>query len=366
MPVYKDNLKTKDNRCWYFTDYVNGKKYKSKRYLTKGEAKEQERLFLSHVNIPITEKFEVVAEGYFDYLSQTRRDKTLYNYRSAYNLHLKAYFKGFSIKSINVSNISVWKQNMVSKHYKISYLNKLYEILKGIFDYAIKNYNLTLNPVELAGRFESKNDEVIPDSEKIRYITFNDFNKFIFVIDNIAWKTFFIFLYYTGMRKGEVQALTWNDIDLDKNEIIVNKTLSTRIKVKTTATKNNLNRKVKISKTLAIQLKEYKNEIMKYTDFNNNWFVFGCTRFLPSSTIDRYKHIYFVKSGVKEITIHEFRHSHVSLLINEFIKSGQTDSVKFFLMMSARMGHSIEVMQKTYMHLFDSVQDEIINLLDNL
>jgi len=30
------------------------------------------------------------------------------------------------------------------------------------------------------------------------------------------------------------------------------------------------------------------------------------------------------------------------------------------------MGHTIEVMQKTYMHLFPTVQDEIVNLLDDL
>ena len=66
------------------------------------------------------------------------------------------------------------------------------------------------------------------------------------------------------------------------------------------------------------------------------------------------------------ITIHEFRHSHVSVCINEYLKSGETDSTKFFLMMSQRMGHSLRVMQEVYMHLFPSVQNEIVDLLDNL
>ena len=42
------------------------------------------------------------------------------------------------------------------------------------------------------------------------------------------------------------------------------------------------------------------------------------------------------------------------------------DTAKFFLMMSNRMGHTIEVMQETYMHLFPSIQDEIVDLLDNI
>lgn len=61
---------------------------------------------------------------------------------------------------------------------------------------------------------------------------------------------------------------------------------------------------------------------------------------LPNTTIDRYRHHYFQISGIHEITLHEFRHSHVSLLINEYIKSGQTDTAKFFLMMSDRMEYA--------------------------
>lgn len=56
----------------------------------------------------------------------------------------------------------------------------------------------------------------------------------------------------------------------------------------------------------------------------------------------------------------------MSLLINEYVKSGQTDTTKFFLMLSNRMGHSIKVMQETYMHLFPTIQNEIVDLLDNL
>ena len=38
----------------------------------------------------------------------------------------------------------------------------------------------------------------------------------------------------------------------------------------------------------------------------------------------------------------------------------------FFLIMSNRMGHTIQVMQDTYMHLFPTIPNEIVDLLDNL
>lgn len=102
----------------------------------------------------------------------------------------------------------------------------------------------------------------------------------------------------------------------------------------------------------------------KERNFDLNNFVFGNIEPLKQHKIDTNKDKYFKLSGVKRITIQEFRHSHVSFLINEYIKSGQTDTGKFFIMTSARLGHTIDVMQSTYLHLFDDIQNEIVNLID--
>lgn len=376
MAIYNETNKqkwTKDGRHWYYIVYykdIHGstKQKWSKMYKNQKEAEQAEALFLLKRNSPINQPFLLVAKAYFEELYTIRKESTVYSYINAYSKHIEPYFKDFNIAEINISTINFWRLEMTKKRLKTAYLNKLYEILKSIFDYSMKNYGLESNPVSTVGRFQQKNEEVISDKEKLRYITYENFNKFISVINDITWKTFFLFLYYTGMRKGEIQALTWNDIDFNDNEIIVNKTLSVKTHdlYKITSTKNNLNRKIKMNKTLIDQLTNYKNKMIKYSDFSESWFVFGCSRFLPQTSIDRYKHKYFLLADVPEITIHEFRHSHVSLLINEYIKSGQTDTTKFFLMMSNRMGHSIDVMQKTYMHLFPTIQNEIVDILDNL
>lgn len=61
MPVYKYNNPTKDGRCWLFrVNYKdslnNNRRYTSKKYATKIEAKEAERKFLNELdnnsNIP--------------------------------------------------------------------------------------------------------------------------------------------------------------------------------------------------------------------------------------------------------------------------------------------------------------------------
>ena len=381
MAVYneKDKSKwTKDGRHWYFRKSYrdfNGKLryYKSKMFATKQEAEQEELLFVTKRDNPTLVKFVVVANDYFRNLESTRKQSTVYSYTKDYNNHILPYFTNLYINDINIKAIKNWAENLEKTGISVSYMNKIYNVLCNIFDYAIKNYNLKENPVRLYGPFQEKQDKIIKDEDKLRYITHDEFIKFISVIDVSLWKTFFTFAYYTGCRRGEMIALTWEDVNFNTNDISINKTLYEEVKGKTciTSTKNNLNRKIKMSKTLKDCLLQYKQEVMKYSDFSESWFVFGGTRYLPKTTIARYKHKYFQLSEVHEITMHEFRHSHVSLLINEYVKTSKEknmkiDTAKFFLMMSNRMGHTIQVMQDTYMHLFPTIQDEIVDLLDNL
>lgn len=380
MAIYNETDKTrwtKDGRHWYFMCYkkdFNGKnkKYKSKKYLKKAEAEEAERLFLMKKNSPTHQEFSLVAKDYFEELARKRKESTVYTLFRDYERHIKPYFANKEINEIGFQELRYWKETVEKQGYSLNYLNKLYSVFSEILNFAITNYGLENNKLKLLGRFQRKNDEIITNEKRIRYITLEQFNKFISYIDEPMWKAFFYFCFYTGARKGEIIALTWNDIDLEKKTIHINKTLYAKIKgkygekVSITNTKNAKNRDVKINKLLSDVLINYKEIVKKYQDFKESWFVFGNTTYLSSTQIDRIKDQAFEKSGIPRITMHEFRHSHVSLLINEYIKSGQTDTSKFFLMMSERMGHTIQVMQNTYMHLFPTVQDEIVDLLDNL
>ena len=361
--VYKDTHKTKDGRCYYFQLMINGKRFHSKKYLTSKEAKEEEAKYLLNHKKVNKVLFQIVANNFFDEIKQIRKLSTYQTYIEVYNKHIYPFFVDYTLNSINILELKNFREKCLKMNYSTRYLNKINNVLNLILDYASVNYGYT-NVNKTLGNYQEKKDKVI--SEKIRYMTYDDYLKFISVIDNIEYKTFFMFLYLTGMRLGEVLALTFNDIKDDT--IIVNKTLYTKIKgtYTITSTKNNLNRIVKMDKSLYKQLYEYIDFMKSYTDFSNEWFLFGGSRYLAPTTINRYKHKYFELSGVSEITIHEFRHSHVSLLINQYLKSGENDMTRFFTLMSGRLGHTVDVMQRTYMHLFPQSQDSIVDILNNL
>ncbi len=371
---------TRDGRSWYFRCYYkdyrgNIKSKGSRLFLTKKEAKDEEAIFLLKRKERCNIRFGLVAKDYIDHISKTRKESTAYSYNDDYKRHIQPYFDDLYLDSINMPICREWKSGLEKKGYSLKYLNGFYNVLKGIFDYAIKNYGLENNPIATLGRFEHRQDQVIKDEEKLRYITYEQYQKFISEVDNSLYKSLFTTLYFTGMRKGEIQALNWNDIDFNNNMIIVNKTLSIKTNEKNgykiTKTKNYKNRKVEMNKVLKEQLLSYKKELKAYKDFSENWFVFGNSRFLPQTSIDRYKDFYFKTANIPAITIHEFRHSHVSLLINQYIlkcneKNMEIDSGAFFVMVANRLGDTVDTMQKVYLHLFPQIQKPIVNLLDNL
>lgn len=82
----------------------------------------------------------------------------------------------------------------------------------------------------------------------------------------------------------------------------------------------------------------------KIYDFNNEMFAFGDIVPLSRTTIIRKKESYIKKANVKRITIHEFRHSHVTILrsMNYTIKQVAT-----------RIGDTETTIIETYSHLFE-------------
>lgn len=62
-----------------------------------------------------------------------------------------------------------------------------------------------------------------------------------------------------------------------------------------------------------------------------------------------------------KIRVHDFRHSHVSLLINNASKEDLDSYI-----IAERLGHSKEMVEKVYGHLFPERRKKILNILENL
>ena len=196
----------------------------------------------------------------------------------------------------------------------------------------------------------------------MNFFTYKEYKQFDSVINSFQYHVFFEILYFLGLRQGECQALTWNDINFEKEEVHIRKTLTTKIKgdkytISSPKTKASI-RILPLTKNLYEDLKAMKNSAMKYKDYSDDWFVFGNSLPFAESTIQKKKNEYCNLAKVKQIRIHDFRHSCASLLINQGAS---------IALVSKYLGHSkISTTLNTYTHMYKSELENVTRLLNNL
>ena len=127
--------------------------------------------------------------------------------------------------------------------------------------------------------------------------------------------------------------------------------------ITTPKTKSSI-RKIPIPDVLLNDLIKLKEECKEYYGFSDDWFVFGDITPIHPEAIRTRKKLNATKAGVKEIRIHDFRHSTASLLIN----NGASVTL-----VARYLGHTkIEETLNTYSHLFESKLDNLVETINHL
>ena len=314
MPIYVEQIKDQKT-CKKIDKLVDGKKqyyvrtyiedeFGNKKQITRHnknwlgrdgywEAQQEENRLRNTIFIkPIEVTFEELCDEFLEYQKKINKESTYYtNYKAAKKWIIPHFQK--KIKYLSCTDFILWREYVDKQSLALKTKNRLHILLSNIIKYGIKQNYIQNNYEQLMGSFKEKNEKIKKD--KIKYITYEQFKEFIKNIDNIDWKTFFIFLYYTGMRKGEVQALTWEDIDFNNNKINVSKNLTNKVfnaPYKITNTKTKENRKVDMDSFLIKTMLDYYDVKSKKADFSKSDFVFGSKKPLARTTIDRYKKYY--------------------------------------------------------------------------
>ena len=233
-------------------------------------------------------------------------------------------------------------------NYSQTYLKKINTELNSIINYAKRFYDLNTNPCGKAGTIGKAKAEEMDYWTYDEYIDFREGVK-----DKPLSYICFEILYWTGMREGELLALSPADIDLDNKLISINRTYQ-RIGGKdvfTSPKTRKSKRKIPIPDFLCQELSDYiQSRYMLDADER----LFPITKsYLSHEMIRGYKRL-----CVKKIRIHDIRHSHASLLINQGCDA---------LMLADRLGHEkVSTTLNTYSHLFPHKQQKLVHSLESL
>ena len=234
-------------------------------------------------------------------------------------------------------------------------------LLKKIFDTGVRKSLIDKNPVE--------NLRKLPISKPtIKFWSVEEFNEFrkLITSDEISYDLFFTITFFTGMRLGEILALNWYDINLITNTIHITKTayfVHGTNHINSTKTRAGT-RHITINHKLARMLgdwKEKQSDLLKEftTDTESLQVIQSTPLPITKNMIDKkFKQILARNNYLKKIRIHDLRHSHASLLINQ----GED-----YLVVKERLGHaSITTTIDTYSHLYPSKQKTLANKLDDI
>lgn len=351
MPAYKNDKSGTWFCKFYYQDWTGTRKQKKKEgFKTRKEAQEFEREFLAKAHASCDMTFGSLVEIYMED-SKTRLKPTTYtNKRFLIDSKVLPFFKSMPINTITAATIRKWQNELLSdpKGYSQTYLKTVNNQVSAIFNFAVKYYQLASNPCRMAGSMGKKN------ADSMQFWTMDEFNQFIKAIeDKPAAKVIFELLFWTGMRSGEMLALTLNDFDFSANTVSINKNYARHenqdliLDPKTPKSK----RVITLPPFLSQMVKEYADSIY---DLDPTDRLFQHTKhFLLHEMIRGCK-----ASGVKRIRIHDLRHSHASFLIEQGYSP---------LLISERLGHeNIETTLGTYSHLYPNKQSEVAALIEKV
>lgn len=356
MGVYKDKL-----RGTYYVKYKNTTK---RGFKTKKEAKLFENKVLRHKRFN-DEYFCAVARGYLKHLEQTSKYSTYMKCQQVMEDFIIKNFPDKKISNITPQDCFEFRIKLSNSSYSTTTKNYILQKFKKVFKHAMTYNDLFSDPSVSLTSFQKTLEE--DKNETVKKNTIwdeNDFNQFIKYVDDNVYKVFFITLFYTGARLGEIRALTWNDFSRGKINIIKSVTSKTDhvadnrkeeiVPTKTSSSK----RRISVGSSLNEMLKDLKKQEQQKEGFNNDWFIFGGPRTLPTTSIDRKRQKAIKLSGVPFITNHGFRHSSISLWINKGVTITEV---------SKRVGHKNPgVTLGIYTHANINEDDKLLDILNNL
>jgi len=221
---------------------------------------------------------------------------------------------------------------------------KLYNILNGIFDMAFMDDTIPVNPLLKVKRPKPRRDEQIVD-EASKALTISELAYVLSCVDKepLRWKVYITLAADMGARRGELCGLQWSDIDWKENTITVRRNLQyTPAKgVYETTTKTGVVRVVDIGPDTASLLRDLRKD--QASKCISKWvFSQDCS---PEPMHPQRPTAYFKKFGerygIKDFHPHLLRHTAASIMLTSGadIKSVAT-----------RLGHSEQVLLKTYAH----------------
>ena len=247
-----------------------------------------------------------------------------------------------SINEVTPLMIIEWTNKIRETGIKDTTLKTYVSVLKAMMNFAVVHFGLDKSPV---------NDiKIKTQSREMNFWTIEEYREFMTCDLDLQYKLAVKALYWTGLRVGELLALTPND--LKDGYISINKNIISagyRRIIQDSPKTSNSRRNVKVHDSLMAELRELAVKEM----LNENNLIFDFTNQTLGYRIKQGCN----QTGVKIIRVHDIRHSHVALMIH--LGYG-TRAI------ADRIGDNPAVVDLIYSHIYESDVDRMIDNFSEL
>jgi len=241
-------------------------------------------------------------------------------------------------------------------------------VIRGLFNYAIEEGLLESNPAARLGRFTrtAKTAET-----KGVALTAKEVQQFLNASHEVCpdYHALFLMAVRTGLRRGELVALQWGDVQLGGDDEDANRFILVRhnyVRREHTTTKSKKARRVDLSRELRRVLVELRDKrlleaYLKGKSDISDELVFRSPEGVILDPDNLYHRVFLpvlAKAGIRKIRLHDLRHTFGSLLL----QNGAS-----IVYVREQMGHSsIQVTVDTYGHLMPGANISFVDRLDEV
>lgn len=378
MAVYKRGKAWSVQVSWYTVEAGGKKKrhYKTKSgFKTKKEAElweTQEKLAKSKGQI--SDKNPVFADYFRRWYGVYRKPSAAANTRHVYEYVanvLEAYFVGLKIRSLTSENLQTFLNEFGKDHAKNT-ASKVYGNIKAClteaFDEGLIHKNLSSKLKLIYNKDKSRPDVFLSAAEIEGLARYCE----QIAKPNRPVPYMILTALFTGMRLGEIMALSWPCVDYTKNTIKIERSWAYKAHELKSPKNKASYRTIPVPVNLLDKLAELKGNDTRWVFVRKNARHDGMTDdkilragLVDQTTINDDLKRFAKKAGVKswqDVHMHSLRHAHVAYLAYKNVN---------WYAISKRLGHSnLAITLNTYAYLIDELKasedEQIIDILNKL
>jgi integrase len=312
--------------------------------------------------------FDVYADAWLkDYARIECKTSTAHGYEGVLKQYLRPRFGRKRLDEIKRDDIKALISDLIGDELSRNTIRNALCVVRGLFNQAIEEGLLENNPAARLGRFTrtAKTAET-----KGFALTAKEVQQFLNAAQEVYPEYYALFLMAvrTGLRRGELVALQWGDIQFG-NEVDSNRFMLVQhnyVRREHTTTKSKKARRVDLSRELRRVLVELRDKRLldAFLDGKNDIsdeLVFRSPEGAILDPDNLYHRVFLpvlAKAGIRKIRLHDLRHTFGSLLL----QNGAS-----IVYVKEQMGHSsIQVTVDTYGHLIPGASVSFVDRLDEV